>query len=280
MDIITTYLSDPNYLNSWQFMICFNIVVTVLRMIQMKTLVAIGRSSWAEQTRITFKPVIGDKQWKRESVWIYGFTPDVVLTLLAFYFGGFHDMPLFNWEGFVVQFFIHITIVEFIYYWAHRALHIGWLYKQYHQYHHASINTEPTTSVSFEMGERIIYTLLFSITPITCDLLGYQSVITLAYQLLWFDFQNGYGHINFEFFPRWFVDSPLFYFWYSPSYHSIHHTRFKKNYSLFMPWPDVVFGTAEMKLTKEVFLKAIDHQPTAPPQNLVTENLDPNLDYV
>ena len=277
MEAINEFFADPNNVNSWQLMIGFNIFVTILRIIQMKLLVALGRSRLADKTRITFKPAISEKQLKRESVWIYGFLPDIASALIAFYFGSFHDMPLIRWEGFIVQFFIHITIVEFIYYWVHRALHWGWLYKAYHQYHHASINTEPTTSVSFEFGERIVYTLLFSITPIVCDYLGYQSFITLAYQLLWFDFQNGCGHINFEFFPKWFVESPLFYFWYSPSYHSIHHTRFKKNYSLFMPWPDVLFDTAEMKLTKEVFIKAIEGSPTAPPQNLVSENLDESL---
>ena len=240
----------------------------------MRSLVALGRSEYAEKTRITHKPTITEKQHDRESVWPNGFLIDIAASLFVYYFGCFQHMPLFDWRGIPVQFLVHITVVEFIYYWVHRILHWGWIYKKYHQYHHASINTEPTTSISFEFGERLVYTILFSITPIMTYYLGYQSHIAFAYQLLWFDFQNGCGHINFEFLPRWFIDTPLFYFWYSPSYHSIHHTRFKKNYSLFMPWPDMLFGTAEMKLCKEIFVKALDGNPTAPPPNIVAENLE------
>lgn len=272
MDLNT--LIDQETLNSWQFFVATNLAVTLVRYVQMRLLVSLSRSKFAEQTRITFKPQITEKQIDREAVWPNGFLTDISLSLLVYYFGCFQNMPLMDWRGFFVQFLIHITIVEFVYYWVHRLLHWGWIYKRYHQYHHASINTEPTTSISFEFGERLVYTILFSITPILCYYLGYQSYITFAYQLVWFDFQNACGHINFEFLPRWFIDSPLFYFWYSPSYHSIHHTRFKKNYSLFMPWPDVVFGTAEMKLTREIFVKALDGSPTAPPQNIITENLD------
>jgi aldehyde decarbonylase len=240
----------------------------------MKLMVTVGRSKFAEQTRITSRPPITEKQIERESVWQYGYVPDILAAMLVFYFGCFNNMPWFDWRAIFVQFLIHITIVEFIYYWAHRILHFGWIYKRYHQYHHASINTEPTTSVSFEMGERIVYTILFSVTPILSYYLGYQSYITFAYQLLWFDFQNGCGHINFEFFPKWLIDTPLWYFWYTASYHSIHHTKFKKNYSLFMPWPDMLFGTADMKLTRDVFTKALEGTPYVPSQQTVNENLD------
>jgi len=173
-------------------------------------------------------------------------------------FGTFAGQPLVDWWGLVVMAVVHATLVEFVYYWVHRALHIGWMFKRWHAYHHASINTEPTTSFSFEPGERIIYTVLFSLAPFTTYYLGYGSWLSLFVYLIWFDITNGFGHINFEMMPKWFASSPLWYFGYTPSYHSIHHTRFKKNFSLFMVWPDVLFGTADLNLTLNVFNGALD----------------------
>jgi predicted amino acid dehydrogenase len=59
-----------------------------------------------------------------------------------------------------------------------------------------------------------------------------------------FDVLNEGGHINFEVLPEWYFNSPLKWIIYSPTFHSLHHTKFKKNFSLFMPWTDLLFGTA------------------------------------
>lgn len=169
-----------------------------------------------------------------ESVWPLGILIDMCLSVVLYYIGNFNDMPYFNFEGLLWNFLIHVTLIEFVYYWWHVALHWKFLYKNWHQYHHASINTEPTTGYSFEIGERLSYTTLFAVTPLLLEYYGMQSYFTFAFNMIWFDIMNGGGHINFELFPRWYMDSILCTVWYTPSYHSIHHTRFKYNYSLFM----------------------------------------------
>lgn len=63
---------------------------------------------------------------------------------------------------------------------------------------------------------------------------------------------NEGGHINFEFLPDWYHKSPLRWVFYSPTFHSVHHTKFKKNYSLFMPWTDILFKTAIYKNSEEI----------------------------
>ncbi|AQK55501.1 Protein ECERIFERUM 1 [Zea mays] len=54
------------------------------------------------------------------------------------------------------------------------------------------------------------------------------------------------GHCNFELVPRLLFDvfPPLKYLMYTPSFHSLHHTQFRSNYSLFMPLYDHLYGTA------------------------------------
>jgi len=230
----------------------------VLRVINLKCMMALSRSKFADQTRITKKPAITTKQHNRESVWPLGFLIDWTLEVSFFYLGIFDNYTVFNFQGLLWMLLLHVTLIEFFYYWWHVALHWRFLYKRWHQYHHASINTEPSTSLSFEIGERLSYTALFAVVPVITSLMGVESWCGWIIYQLWFDINNGGGHINFEFFPRWFMDSVLGLVWYTPSYHSIHHTRFKYNFSLFMPWPDLMFGTADWPRTKEVFIKSLE----------------------
>jgi aldehyde decarbonylase len=208
--------------------------------------VALSRSSIAEPTRITKRPSITDKQIERESVWPLGYSLDLIAFFFVRWFGIFGGATII--EGtlnfLALELFFHATVVEFLYYIFHRALHVQWLYKRWHQYHHKSINTEPTTAVSFEVGERLAYTALFAIAPILAAHFGTTSLLGLMIYFLWFDLMNEGGHINFEVVPLWYFKSPLRYIFYSPTFHSVHHTKFKKNYSLFMPWTDILFGTA------------------------------------
>ncbi|RDX68263.1 Protein ECERIFERUM 1, partial [Mucuna pruriens] len=55
------------------------------------------------------------------------------------------------------------------------------------------------------------------------------------------------GHCNFEIVPKWLfsIFSPLKYLMYTPSFHSLHHTQFRTNYSLFMPFYDYIYGTLD-----------------------------------
>jgi sterol desaturase/sphingolipid hydroxylase (fatty acid hydroxylase superfamily)/predicted amino acid dehydrogenase len=225
------------------------VVLWITRVLILKSLVQLGRSQYAEQFRITKRPVINDAQLERESVWVYGYFYDFITLMFSYYFGLFRNMPLFISESIGWYFVFHATIVEFVYYWFHRLLHVSWVYKNFHQYHHKSINTEPTTGLSFEIAERLSYTALFSVAPLCVSLLGLQSYVTMFLYFIWFDVMNEGGHINFEVLPEWYHKSPLKYLFYSPTFHSVHHTKFKKNYSLFMPWSDILFGTAIYKDT-------------------------------
>lgn len=64
--------------------------------------------------------------------------------------------------------------------------------------------------------------------------------------MLGFDFMNNLGHLPFELAPMrclYKAFPPLFYLVYNPSFHSLHHTRFNVNYSLFMPLYDWIYNT-------------------------------------
>uniref|UniRef100_A0A6N2MX48 Fatty acid hydroxylase domain-containing protein n=1 Tax=Salix viminalis TaxID=40686 RepID=A0A6N2MX48_SALVM len=76
---------------------------------------------------------------------------------------------------------------------------------------------------------------------------GTASATCIAGYLTYIDFMNNMGHCNFELIPKWLftIFPPLKYLMYTPSFHSLHHTQFRTNYSLFMPIYDYIYGTMD-----------------------------------
>lgn len=80
---------------------------------------------------------------------------------------------------------------------------------------------------------------------VTTNLTGTSSLVSLFGYIMFFDVLNNMGHCNFEFIPLWLFSAfpPLKYMLYTPSFHSLHHTQFRTNLSLFMPIYDYIYGT-------------------------------------
>uniref|UniRef100_A0A1D1YHS2 aldehyde oxygenase (deformylating) n=1 Tax=Anthurium amnicola TaxID=1678845 RepID=A0A1D1YHS2_9ARAE len=100
----------------------------------------------------------------------------------------------------------------------------------------------------------MVYFLLFAIPMLATVVSGSASIVGGVGYLLYLDFMNYMGHCNFELVPEWLfrVFPPLKYLMYTPSFHSLHHTQFRTNYSLFMPLYDYVYGTTD-KSTNDLY---------------------------
>ncbi|KAA8520393.1 hypothetical protein F0562_014649 [Nyssa sinensis] len=178
-----------------------------------------------------------------------------------------------NWDdqillnGVFITILLHIGPVEFLYYWLHRALHHHYLYSRYHSHHHSSIVTEPITSVIHPFAEHISYFLLFAMPMLATGFTGTASVAGLFGYITYIDLMNNMGHCNFEVVPKWLfsIFPPLKYMMYTPSYHSLHHTQFRTNYSLFMPIYDYIYGTMDKSTDAlyETSLKRKEESPDA-----------------
>ncbi|XP_055959576.1 very-long-chain aldehyde decarbonylase CER1-like [Mercurialis annua] len=156
-------------------------------------------------------------------------------------------IPIWRTDGIVLTMLLHAGPVEFLYYWFHRALHHHYLYSRYHSHHHSSIVTQPITSVIHPFAEVMVYLMLFAIPPSAAILSGRASLVALFGYLFYVDFMNNMGHCNFEIIPQFTfsIFPPLKYIIYTPSYHSLHHTQFRTNYSLFMPFYDYIYDTID-----------------------------------
>ncbi|XP_010520222.1 PREDICTED: protein ECERIFERUM 1-like [Tarenaya hassleriana] len=174
-------------------------------------------------------------------------------------------LPMWRTDGVVMAALLHAGPVEFLYYWLHRALHHHFLYSRYHSHHHSSIVTEPITSVTHPFAEHIAYFTLFAIPTLTTVMTKTASMASLGGYIFYIDFMNNMGHCNFEFLPnRLFRIFPLFKFlFYTPSFHSLHHTQFRTNYSLFMPFYDYVYGTTD-ESTDSTYEKSLERGEETP----------------
>ncbi|KAK3195278.1 hypothetical protein Dsin_026588 [Dipteronia sinensis] len=163
-------------------------------------------------------------------------------------------LPFWRTDGVVKTILLHMGPVEFLYYWFHRALHHHYLYSRYHSHHHSSTVTQPISAVIHPFAEMVVYFMLFGIPLITTLLTGTASMAVVFGYLTYIDFMNNMGHCNFELIPNclFSVFPPLKYLMYTPSFHSLHHTQFRTNYSLFMPFYDYIYDTMD-KSTDRVY---------------------------
>ncbi|KAF6159627.1 hypothetical protein GIB67_034589 [Kingdonia uniflora] len=110
-----------------------------------------------------------------------------------------------------------------------------------------------------------MYYTLFSIPVFATILSGTGSMGALFGYITYIDLMNNMGHCNFELVPkRLFQIFPVLkYLMYTPSYHSLHHTQFRTNYSLFMPLYDYMYGTMDSSTDKvhETSLKRKEETP-------------------
>lgn len=114
-------------------------------------------------------------------------------------------------------------------------------------------------------AEHIVYYLLFAIPVLTTILTRTCSLLAIVIYTLYLDFMNNMGHCNFELVPKWLfrVFPPLKYLMYTPSFHSLHHTQFRTNYSLFMPFYDYIYKTMD-KSTDELYERSLQGKEETP----------------
>jgi Delta7-sterol 5-desaturase len=152
------------------------------------------------------------------------------------------DISQYGWFYFVVTTFLLFVVDDTYFYWMHRLMHTDLLFKRVHKVHHESIDTTPFTSFSFhpfeavlEQGNLIFIVLLSMFTPV-----HFAAIIIwqLGSMLL-----NVVGHLGYEIYPKWLLDTPILK-WLAPTtHHNLHHTKFRGNYGLYFRWWDKIMGT-------------------------------------
>ncbi|XP_027113473.1 very-long-chain aldehyde decarbonylase CER1 [Coffea arabica] len=237
----------------------------LLRMLHNQIWISFSRYRTAKGTNRIVDKSIEFEQIDRERNW----DDNIIFNGIVFYMvatiKSTANMPIWRTDGVIITILLHLGPVEFLYYWLHRALHHHFLYSRYHSHHHASVVTEPITSVIHPFGEHVAYFLLFAIPLATTFFSETASIVSFIGYISYVDFMNNMGHCNFELIPNWLfsIFPPLKYLMYTPSFHSLHHTQFRTNYSLFMPLYDYIYNTMD-KSTESLYESSLSRQEDSP----------------
>jgi Delta7-sterol 5-desaturase len=154
------------------------------------------------------------------------------------------------------------------FYWVHRWMHHPKLFKTFHRAHHRSITPTPWAAYSFAMPEAAVMFLFVPIWQFFVPTPGWVMFVWLNFQIV----RNAMGHAGFEFFPRWWLSTPITRWINTTVHHDLHHNGgFNTNYGLYFTWWDKWMGTEHPKYVQtfdEVVnrsRKSVDTEPTAKP---------------
>jgi sterol desaturase/sphingolipid hydroxylase (fatty acid hydroxylase superfamily) len=167
---------------------------------------------------------------------------DALLVGLFRYFAGSRLVP-FSAPVALLSFAWMFVGFEVWFYVTHRLLHTRALYR-FHAQHHVAQVTDPLTSLSFSLVERLVLMgggmglvlLAMEVMPVTN--VGVMGYILTNY------FLNVVGHGNTEWLPRRFVSSWAGRLFFTPTFHALHHARYQGHYGLFTVVLDRWLGTA------------------------------------
>ncbi len=149
---------------------------------------------------------------------------------------GIHAGPLPPWYVIAVQVVFFIFLDDFLFYWMHRSLHVPWLFKRIHGWHHRILTPWAITGHYMHPIEY----LLTGATALVGPLLLSSHVVTLW---IWFTFRQweaAEGHCGYEF--PW-TPTHLLPFTDGAVHHDVHHARVRGNYAGFLAYLDGLFGT-------------------------------------
>lgn len=141
--------------------------------------------------------------------------------------------------GALLALLISTFVVDFFYYWFHRALHHNRYLWQTHLLHHSDEHMNVMTAQRGHFTEFLLSPLfialpmavLFDLPPVT---IGVLALLPYAYQFF------AHANLNVGFGPFWWLLI-------SPNYHRIHHSierrHHNKNFTNWFPVWDILFGT-------------------------------------
>lgn len=190
-----------------------------------------------DANRITWEVV-----YSFRSMLIFGLNAGMVAVL---YLAGWTKLDLtlpqtaWDWTYVAFSFLLLVFAHDTYFYWTHRAMHHPLLFRRVHRIHHLSTNPTPWAAYSFSVPEAFVQAW---VVPIMIVLVPLNPIALISFGV-YRHFFSILGHSGHEIFPKWFMRSPLAYFFNTNTHHHQHHEVFNANYGLYFNFWDRFMGT-------------------------------------
>jgi sterol desaturase/sphingolipid hydroxylase (fatty acid hydroxylase superfamily) len=141
--------------------------------------------------------------------------------------------------GAIVATLISTIIYDFFYYWMHRTQHTSEVLWQEHLLHHSDEHVNITTSGRTHVLEQVLAPIFITIPNAFLFALPPATITTIVL-LPWIWAYIVHANVRIGFGPLWWMLA-------GPQYHRLHHSveerHFNKNYAVWFPIWDILFGT-------------------------------------
>ena len=145
----------------------------------------------------------------------------------------------YGWGWFCLSILVMVVMHDAYFYWTHRLMHHGRLFRLLHQTHHRSMSPTPWAAYAFSPGEALIQAGIGPLIVFTIPTHPAAFGIFMTWQIAF----NVFGHCGYEIFPRRFFRSRAGLLFNSITHHALHHEKFRANYGLYFNVWDRLMGT-------------------------------------
>jgi Delta7-sterol 5-desaturase len=144
-----------------------------------------------------------------------------------------------GWGWFWASIGLTILLHDTYFYWTHRMMHHPRLFRHFHRVHHLSHNPTPWAAYAFSPLEAIVQSLIFPLAAFAMPLHPFAFALFMGWQITF----NVLGHLGYEFYPRWALNSWLGHVMNTPTSHILHHEKMRGHYGIYFNIWDRLMGT-------------------------------------
>ncbi|MDH0675494.1 sterol desaturase family protein [Empedobacter sp. GD03861] len=196
-----------------------------------------------------------DKDYKREiqysilTMFIFaGFAYLLSATSFWQYTRIYRDFNEHSIGYFIFSVVLAILIHDTYFYWMHRLMHHPKVFKYVHLVHHKSTNPSPFTSYSFHPFEAVVEAAVILVIVFLIPIHKFAIGLFLLFMIVF----NIYGHLGYEIFPKWLLQSSIGKWFNTSLNHNMHHKYFNDNYGLYFRFWDEWCGTTHPDYQKKM----------------------------